>query len=473
MWPNYTYFTLMRHWVWILTIILSMPINLFAQTYTTLWKQYDAATRDDLPVTQRNVLQEIIKKAEKEREYGHLLKAQLSYISAVSSVTPDSLEVEVELLKDKEVAARDNNAVLAAVYQSVLGGVYAHNHTLDENYNKISREYYRQSLSRPDLLVKTQADGYIPLVERGDDSKYFDHDLFSVLCFEAKDYELLHQYYTEVGNRQAACLSACYLLRSQVDDYSRNIKNSKYLERVDSLMALYKDLDVAGELAIVRYEFMSRAWDVETEDLIQYLDQVKDKWKNWPRIRYFDNARMQLTYPKFSVEFGSRIVRPTEERVIKLSDLRNVQSLTMRISRVNVDPHENLYMSVEKDRQKVREAVVKDSVFEVKREFTPRPDYVTFEDSVVLQRLPFGVYIAEFETDFDDDICLFYVSDVFVITQPMPEGKTRYLAVSATATFSETLVGGTAVIRCPMPRSLSPNTMGKKGRSTNSTSVVN
>ena len=63
----------------VITLLLSallMPATLLADSYTSLWKQYAAAQKKDLPQTQLKVLQDIISKSTAERAYGHLLKAQ-------------------------------------------------------------------------------------------------------------------------------------------------------------------------------------------------------------------------------------------------------------------------------------------------------------------------------------------------------------------------------------------------------------
>ena len=75
----------------IITIALIMPMFLFGQSYSALWKQVSEAEEKDLPKTQLEVLGKIISKARAEREYGQLLKAELMNVRVLTSVTPDSL----------------------------------------------------------------------------------------------------------------------------------------------------------------------------------------------------------------------------------------------------------------------------------------------------------------------------------------------------------------------------------------------
>ena len=54
-----------------------MNLQLFADSYDKLWKQVDDLQERDLPKSSMEVLEKIITKAEREKKYGHLLKAQL------------------------------------------------------------------------------------------------------------------------------------------------------------------------------------------------------------------------------------------------------------------------------------------------------------------------------------------------------------------------------------------------------------
>lgn len=54
--------------------MMLLPMTAMADSYTSLWKKYDAAVGKDHPQTALKVLAQISDKAEKERAYGHLLK---------------------------------------------------------------------------------------------------------------------------------------------------------------------------------------------------------------------------------------------------------------------------------------------------------------------------------------------------------------------------------------------------------------
>ena len=68
-----------------------MPILMFGDSYASLWKKVEAAGEKDLPKTEYELLQKIISKASKHRDYGQLLKAGLQSAQVMASIAPDSL----------------------------------------------------------------------------------------------------------------------------------------------------------------------------------------------------------------------------------------------------------------------------------------------------------------------------------------------------------------------------------------------
>ena len=100
--------------------MLLLPMTAMADSYTSLWKKYDAAVGKDHPQTALKVLAQISDKAEKERAYGHLLKAQVASLDWVAQLSRDSIPaMERHLKKSGETAERKGDRVLAAIYQRV------------------------------------------------------------------------------------------------------------------------------------------------------------------------------------------------------------------------------------------------------------------------------------------------------------------------------------------------------------------
>ena len=89
----------------VLTTFLCMALQ--GQTYTALWKQAEEAEKKDLPRTQYDVLMKIVKKAQKEGQYGQLLAAELAGSRVMTTISPDSLQPAVERIAERRQQTKD------------------------------------------------------------------------------------------------------------------------------------------------------------------------------------------------------------------------------------------------------------------------------------------------------------------------------------------------------------------------------
>ena len=93
----------------LLLIGLLLPMTMSAQSFDALWKQVEQARQKDLPKTQINLLDKIGRKARREKIYGQLLAANLLSLQLKTSISPDSLEVEINNLKERAKEAERKN----------------------------------------------------------------------------------------------------------------------------------------------------------------------------------------------------------------------------------------------------------------------------------------------------------------------------------------------------------------------------
>ena len=419
----------------LLVVFLLMPIVVKADSYTSLWKQYTVTKEKDLPKSSRDILAKIVSKASSEKAYGHLLKAELLTVSINTQVSPDSMAVEVQRLSALELQARERDAVLAAIYQTVLGRIYRDNRDLGEGHEQRSREYFAMALKDLDLLSQGLAADFEPFVIPGIDSKIFSNDLLHVIGFEARAYQKLHDFYLSRGNRPAACMCALLSLRQQKDDEAILVRKSKYLQRIDSLIHVYQDLPQAGELAIEHYKCLERASDATSESKINYINYALSRWGTWPRMNILRNAQSDLTQPTFNVSIGDELSIPNTPRKVLINSIRNISSLTMNLWRLNVKGDTHLNPSDEKDLQRLMSgATAVPEATQTKRYFG-LPCCKVVSDSMTIIGLPVGVYLVEFTTD-NNNISpqrgLLHVSDVFVMHESIADRNILFQAVSAT-----------------------------------------
>lgn len=424
------------------------PVAMMADDYTKLWKEHQTACENDLPQTAIKVLDRIEKKATREECYGQLLKARLKRVVTEMMISPDSLDVELERIEESEREAREVNPVLASVYQCVLGKVYKNleSRTGSQASKIKSQEYFALSLSRPELLASVRADGYEPMVMSGVDSRLFDNDLLHVLGMEADAWDVLHDWYEGHGNRAATCYCALKLLET-----GDKKERKETLACLDSLVERYGDLPVCGEVAIRRYELMNssgfsrirreRSNDSRRE-LVEYIDWALSKWGDvWPRMTELKAARQQFTCPSFRARIHEGISLPGHERMVYVNGVVNLKSLTMTVTRLNVDGTCSLDPNYDNDYKKLQSKLdPKGPVQTVTRSFEGHEDWESLEDSMAIEGLPLGVYLVEFKGEKGKDSegntlpvrrSLLHVSNLFLISEGLPKNQIRYTVVDA------------------------------------------
>lgn len=421
-----------------LVVAMLMPLAAIADSYTSLWKQFDSAMQKDHPQSALKVLAQITDKAQRERAYGQLLKAQVSIAGCETMMSPDSLMPAIERLKHAEQTAVSNgDNVLAAVYQSVLGSVYTDNRRLLDDGVAIGKEYYAKSMAHPDALASAYATGYEPFVVDGVDSKYYYDDLLHVIGMRAGDYRTMHDYYASHGKREGALLTALELVKKsrRAGDEGR-VKKSKYIMSLDSLVRQYGDLLPCGEVAIERYAYMENAEDISAEEKMSYINYALMKWGAWQRMNILRNAQRRLTLPSFHASLGGEIALPGVARKVMVMGLNNIGQIRITASRLNIDGTTNLDPSNDKDYARLRRHIVStDPVLTDVHNYVGMPAYKTISDTLEIKGLRTGMYLVEVSTDnvsMPVERRLLRVSNLYPVIEMLPGKKCRVAVLNAT-----------------------------------------
>ena len=414
----------MRKTILIATLAIFFTTMMNAQTYSTLWKQVKDAQDKDLPQTEQEVLGQIVTKAEKEKAYGQLLKAELQRAKSQCEVAPDSLKPAVEQLIERAEQAEGNH-VLQAVYYAVLGYIYYHNSWLDElRHAQIGQEYYDKAMAYPDELAAVKATDYEPFVIKGQDSRYYGDDLLSVIGIPAGHASELRDYYLKIGNRHGALFaSESILINEEPEDVeSEPLNKSKHIQRLDSLIAEYQDLPECGELAIDRYNYMDDYTDATAEQKWQFINMALERWGSWYRMNYLRNQQRELTAPQYEASVKRSVTIPQRAQNVELSDLRSISELTMRVYKVDVNGDTELNPSSTDHYKKLKPLLHALPEMTQTKKFVGKREYELFEDSMQIGGLPVGVYMLEFESQPATRIsrCLYFVSDLRILVQQQP-----------------------------------------------------
>ena len=417
----------------IMAVVLTAPLTTMnAQTYTGLWKQVNEAVENDLPQTEQKLLAQIAEKAERDHDYGQMMKAEMQMARSMSSVAPDSLEPAVERLKARLEACDD--AAQRAIYCTVLGCLYETIPALDsDRHNEIAAHYYDQAMAEPALLAEVKATQYVPFVVSGADSRFFGDDLLSVVGYETRRFRVLNEYYTRTGNRRAALLTGVEMLRAEQPNEMQPLRKSVHLQRIDSLIAEYQDLTECGEAAIARYEFMNEWTDATAEQKWQYINYATDRWPSWQRMNLLRNSHRELTALMFNAEMNELSI-PQKEQTVTLHNLRGISQLTLRIYSVKVNGDTDLQPEWSDDYKKLKPLLTALPHLTQTRTYVGKKPYEVFEDTLTLPGLPSGVYMVEMESQPQTQTSrhFYFVSDVRVLMLGLPDHRIRYVCVNAT-----------------------------------------
>ena len=418
-----------RNMITLLITVFAM-LQATAQTYDNLWKQADIIAQKDQPKSEIGVMKKIISKATAAKDYGQLLAAEIRQAILWREISPDSLTPNVKRMETEALKAKD--PVLKAVRYAVLGKVYR------EVNGKKSEEFFKKALEQPELLARNASTGYVPLTLKGVDGSSFNNDLLHLIGFEADSkeaYLLMYTYYNKVENRGAACLCAYKLIEKYRQDDVREVRKSKYLNTIDSLIHVYQDIPEAGELAVEHFRFMEGATDAKPQDKLNYINYALSRWGGWSRMNELRNAQKRLTEPMFQVKDMPQVLRPGEKAWVHL-DVRNLQNLKISISRLNITADNDYNAQDEATYKMLLKKTTKLHQKDFSRNYYGRPDYEEVKDSIEIGgNLPLGAYLMEVTSD-NTGIApqreLFYVSNLAVMIQQLPDDRHRYVVVNAT-----------------------------------------
>ena len=416
----------------IITLLITVfaMLQATAQTYDNLWKQADIIAQKDQPKSEIGVMKKIISKATAAKDYGQLLAAEIRQAILWREISPDSLTPNVKRMETEALKAKD--PVLKAVRYAVLGKVYR------EVNGKKSEEFFKKALEQPELLARNASTGYVPLTLKGVDGSSFKNDLLHLIGFEADSkeaYLLMYTYYNKVENRGAACLCAYKLIEKYRQDDVREVRKSKYLNTIDSLIHVYQDIPEAGELAVEHFRFMEGATDAKPQDKLNYINYALNRWGGWSRMNVLRNAQKRLTEPMFQVQDMPLVLRPSEKKWVHLN-VRNLQNLNIRLSRLNITADNEYDVQNEATYKMLLKKTTKLHQKDFSRNYYGRPDYEEVKDSIEIGgNLPLGAYLMEVTSDnagIAPQRQLFYVSNLAVMIQQLPDDKHRYVVVNAT-----------------------------------------
>ena len=431
----------------IIAISLLLAIELPAQTFSSLWAQVDKASKQDRPKTTLVALRQVESKAVKEKQYGHLIASLFSQILYQQQISADSVSNTIARIQTKATQLRKSDRIASLMFYVAMREMENSNRLkidslgLYNAYRGFGKKKEGKSLVAELLADKTVAaqltrhdavKDFTPLVLQREGSRYFNHDLISLIASTLDDYEPLIDYYLQSGNRKAACIASARMLGNSIDGYRGD---KALVARADSLIALFADLQECGALAIKKYDLMASA-NFSAEEKVKWIDEALSKWAKWQEIDYLHNERNFLTVPEVRFTLPAQTFRPAQNVMVDFFKVRNISKVQFAITPVRNCP-KGVLETVSRTRKyaSIKSYLVNSQAHKVEKDFGKHPEYEVFKDSVCLGSLPLGTYYVSMTCDgkkYNYTDFLLFVTDLKVISLPLSAKEMRYVVVNAT-----------------------------------------
>ena len=308
----------MRKKALLLILFIASWLSVSAEGYDAMWKRYDKCVAKDMPRDALNVLYGIEKKAEREKSWPQLMAAMIMEHNMLAEISSDSIAPARERLEK-----RFQVGVLATIRRIVM----------DERIDIDSL------MALPDASEYTKANGTKQcglLVERGADSRFFNHDLLSMIImrqhFDKRD-SLLARYYGD-NNEMVEFLTA------QSKIYTTDSLAEK-ISLIDKALARWPKWDVAQELVNYRRSLTKPYVRCSIDNGYEYAG--KDRWMRFMSVRGISEIKVSLTpldarkRPKGQPRLFSSTLKAVKEWEMQ-KDSVNIGTLQPGIYAVKVSP---------------------------------------------------------------------------------------------------------------------------------------
>lgn len=237
---------------------------------------------------------------------GKPLSALLRDILSIGEIHPDSVYPYIQRIETARTAQTDKAA--RAVYTLALGRLYAvHQYTAryagQEDYPQRALQCFADVLAQKDLLARTRAKDWVPVIQRERGERYFNGDMLNVAWRTMKqsldkhmldtattlprDTDLI-TYYRKQGNREAALLLALDALEEEQTTQ----------EDWKEFARQHHDLPLCAEICLAA----SRQPNLKPWERYAWLESALTSHPKYEGIQAIENERRMLTDPYFQWE---------------------------------------------------------------------------------------------------------------------------------------------------------------------------
>ncbi len=413
--------------LWFVILCLLSGVSATAQHYNQLWKKAESAMANDQPKTALNCVRQIRQKAESENNMPWRLKAWLTEVRLQNEISPDSAKVAFARLET--VRQREQNPLHKAIIAATMAHLYAGRY--DTASVAAVRRLSLEAMSQAKNLAQAKSQDFLPLLKRGNDSRYFSHDMLSVVVKEALEVGSMSQetkneivgraiaVYRQMGRREAVVLLS-------LDSIALAGPRATSFEQSTDIAALKRLAKEAGdeEIGVEIYIALTEASDyVAEENDLKTIDSTKIAWAEEGLSRFgkakraaaLRNYIASKTRATLSLKLDRRTLYPGDTCRAAISH-RAVGQWRVRFYRLEGLTAADPRLADEKKWAKLTRREDKKAAVTMTAKLGI-PAYVTTTDSLDLCLTEPGVYYAVLEADGQTlDGQLVYVSRIMPLT---------------------------------------------------------
>lgn len=408
-------------------ILATFPIASVSQSYKSLWKKVDRACSQDLPKSALRHLDDIVTLSKKENNSAQLLKALVTRMSIANDISEDSAKAMLPMIET--VAGTQTSDTDKSLWNMALGWLYAQQ---DIKSSPQSRQKaiaaFSKATDSPDKLAATSSQLYIPVLHKGSDSRYYNHDMLSIVFpFVAQQLRNMHtpltdslsrmvmakeiRHYQSRGNRYATLLA-------KID--STDITASANTDIYKTLIAEFQDIPLISEV-------YARLANISNDSIAYKMaSEALEKYPNSIAANSLKNTLTRITLPTISCNGEQGHVYPGEEMKLPISH-RNITTATLTYTRLNFQATDNkLNNLTAKDYERLSQTP--DAHFNLT--FNNKTPYGFSTDTTHIVFPKSGIYLIKLQSpDTETAFQIMYVSTLSVMQLPLPDRKTRICVV--------------------------------------------
>ncbi len=363
-----------RYYSLIAVLMMGLMLPLHAQTYDKMWKNVEMYRNEkDLPKSALDEAMKIYDKAKAERNVPQMMKAYLTAMQCRQMLTPDSLKADLTGLL--EWAQQSNDASERAVLYSILA-----EYTLPKELKK-GAGYLKLSLKDKDILLRTLAGDYRPMVTVGVTSReFFQDNLYDLLARRAvrmmqryrwqaaslgnaidhlpdgvhtlealmqtplqpasevdfrtnilQIYQNLLNAYRNDADRSAWLLTGVDVMNYLWDEFGTELRTEACADELRSWINRYGDNEVVPEVYLALAEYYQ-----QTNQPALRLQIIREGIVRYPRnarINQLKNIEKEITNPMLSV--STEAAYPNGEMELR-TNFKNLSGFTLQVYRIHL-----------------------------------------------------------------------------------------------------------------------------------------